>query len=211
MTTPKFPDFIFPAAPNGVGTPAAVERHQVGWNWLQAGDLRAAERNFNAALKQSPPFYPAEVGLGYVALAQKKHKDSLQHFDRAVLMNPRYAPALGGRAEALLALGEEREALQSIEAALQADPSLTGLRTRIRSCGSAGSSRRSSGARGLAEADRFDEARAAYLAAIQSSPAESVPSPGAGGGGAASRPAGRGAAITHERPWSSNRTSLAPM
>jgi tetratricopeptide (TPR) repeat protein len=170
VTTPKFPDFIFPAAPNGVGTPAAIERHQVGWNWLQAGDLRAAERNFNAALKQSPPFYPAEVGLGYVALAQKKHKDSLQHFDRAVLMNPRYAPALGGRAESLLALGEEREAMQSIEAALQADPSLTGLRTRIQVLRFRGQQQEIERARGLAETDRFDEARAAYLAAIQSSP-----------------------------------------
>jgi tetratricopeptide (TPR) repeat protein len=170
VTAPKFPDFIFPAAPNGVGTPAALERHQVGWNWLQAGDMRAAERNFNAALKQSPPFYPAEVGLGYVALAQKKHKDSLQHFDRAVLMNPRYAPALGGRAEALLALGEEREALQSIEAALQADPSLTGLRTRIQVLRFRGQQQEIERARSLAEANRFDEARAAYLAAIQSSP-----------------------------------------
>ena len=77
------PDYIFPAPPAGVGTPAAIERHQAGWGWLQAGDLRSAERNFNAALKQSPPFYPAEAGLGYVALAQKKHKESLVHFDRA--------------------------------------------------------------------------------------------------------------------------------
>ena len=104
VTTPKFPDFIFPAAPNGVGTPAAIERHQVGWNWLQAGDLRAAERNFNAALKQSPPFYPAEVGLGYVALAQKKHKDSLQHFDRAC--ENRATRRSRRRAEALLGSGK---------------------------------------------------------------------------------------------------------
>ena len=170
VTTPTCPDFIFPAAPRGVGTPAAIERHQVGWNWLQAGDLRAAERNFNAALKQSPPFYPAEVGLGYVALAQKKHKDSLSHFDRAVLMNPRYAPALGGRAEALLGLGEEREALQSIEAALQADPSLTALRTRGQVLQFRGQQQGIARARSLAEADRFDEARTAYLAAIQASP-----------------------------------------
>jgi len=148
VSTPKYPDYIFPAPPAGIGTPAAIERHQAGWGWLQAGDLRSAERNFSAALKQSPPFYPAEAGLGYVALAQKKHKESLVHFDRAVVMNPRYAPALGGRAEALLALGEEEEAVQSIEAALQADPSLTGLRTRI----------------------KFDEARAAYVAAIEASP-----------------------------------------
>jgi tetratricopeptide (TPR) repeat protein len=170
VTTPKYPDYIFPTPPPGVGTPAAVERHQAGWGWLQAGDLRSAERNFTAALKQSPPFYPAEAGLGYVALAQKKHKDSLVHFDRAVVMNPRYAPALGGRAEALLALGEEEEALQSIEAALQADPSLTGLRTRIQVLRFRGQQQEIARARQLAEANKFDEARAAYLDAIEASP-----------------------------------------
>ncbi len=170
VTTPKYPDYIFPTPPPGVGTPAAIERHQAGWGWLQAGDLRSAERNFSAALKQSPPFYPAEAGLGYVALAQKKHKESLVHFDRAAVMNPRYAPALGGRAEALLALGEEEEALQSIEAALQADPSLTGLRTRIQVLRFRGQQQEIARARQLAEANKFDEARAAYLEAIEASP-----------------------------------------
>jgi tetratricopeptide (TPR) repeat protein len=170
VATPKYPDYIFPAAPAGIGTPAAIERHQAGWGWLQAGDLRSAERNFSAALKQSPPFYPAEAGLGYVALAQKKHKESLVHFDRAVVMNPRYAPALGGRAEALLALGEEEEAVQSIEAALQADPSLTGLRTRIQVLRFRGQQQEIARARQLAEAGKFDDARAAYVAAIEASP-----------------------------------------
>ena len=170
VSTPKYPDYIFPAPPAGIGTPAAIERHQAGWGWLQAGDLRSAERNFSAALKQSPPFYPAEAGLGYVALAQKKPKESLVHFDRAVVMNPRYAPALGGRAEALLALGEEEEAVQSIEAALQADPSLAGLRTRIQVLRFRGQQQEIARARQLAEANKFDEARAAYVAAIEASP-----------------------------------------
>lgn len=170
VATPRFPEFIYPTPPGGVGTPAAIDRHQAAWGWLQAGDLRAAERNFNSALKQSPPFYPAEVGLGYVALAQKKHKESLVHFDRAVVMNPRYAPALGGRAEALLALGEEREALQSIEAALQADPSLTGLRSRIEVLRFRGQQQDIARARELAETNRLEDARTAYLAAIAASP-----------------------------------------
>ena len=58
---PRFPDFIYPAAPPSLGTPASLERHDVGWRWLQAGDLRAAERNFTAALKLTPEFYPAEA------------------------------------------------------------------------------------------------------------------------------------------------------
>ena len=50
--------------PRWRGTPTA-------WQWLQAGDARAAERSFAAALKAAPDFYPAEAGLGYVALARK--------------------------------------------------------------------------------------------------------------------------------------------
>jgi tetratricopeptide (TPR) repeat protein len=170
VTSPKYPDYVVPSVPGGVGTPAAVERHLAAWGWLQNGDLRAAERNFAAALKQSPSFYPAEVGLGYVALAHNKPKDALMHFDRAVVLNPRYAPALGGRAEALLGLGEEKEAVQSLDAALQADPSLSGLRTRIDVLRFRGQQQDIDNARKLAQSNRLDEARTAYLAAIQASP-----------------------------------------
>jgi hypothetical protein len=62
VTAPKFPDFIFPAAPAGLGSPAIVERHDLGWRWLQAGDPRAADRNFSAVLKDSAGFYPACAG-----------------------------------------------------------------------------------------------------------------------------------------------------
>ena len=100
VSTPHFPDFVFPAAPEGIGTAATLERHNAGWQWLQIGDLKAAERNFDSSLKLTPDFYPAEAGLGYVALARKDHDAALQHFDRAVVANPRYAPALTGRGDA---------------------------------------------------------------------------------------------------------------
>jgi len=167
---PKYPDLIVPSVPRDLGTPAAIERHFAGWGWLQNGDLRAAERNFNAALRQSESFYPAEVGLGYIALVQKKHKEALQHFDRAVVLNPRYAPALGGRAEALLAQGEEAEALQSLDAALQADPSQVTVRTRLDVLRFRGQQQGIDNARKLAEANRLDEARTAYAAALSASP-----------------------------------------
>jgi tetratricopeptide (TPR) repeat protein len=170
VTVPKFPDFVHPAPPQGTGTPAALERHAVAWQWLQAGDLRAAERNFASALKQSAAFYPAEVGLGYVALAGKKFKDSLLHFDRAVVANPGYAPALAGRAEALLAMGQVEEAVQSIEAALVADPTLGALRSRLEVLRFRDQQADIAAARKLAAADRLDEARTAYHALLATSP-----------------------------------------
>ena len=170
VTAPKFPDYIQPIPPPDLGTPAAVERHHVGWQWLQAGDLRAAERNFNSALKQSPTFYPAEVGLGYVALANKKLKDALLHFDRAVVANPRYAPALAARAEVLLATGETDEAEKSIEAALKESPNLGSLRSRLEVLRFRARQADISRARKLAESGNLDEARGAYLIALEASP-----------------------------------------
>jgi tetratricopeptide (TPR) repeat protein len=170
VTAPKFPDFIRPVPPRGLGTPAALERHEVAWQWLQAGDLRAAERNFTSALKQSSSFYPAEVGLGYVALASKKHKEALLHFDRAVVANPAYAPALAGRAEALLATGELDEAAASIEAALQADPGLAPLKSRLEVLRFRDQQADIARARKLAQSGSFDEARGAYLTALEASP-----------------------------------------
>jgi tetratricopeptide (TPR) repeat protein len=170
ITTAKFPDFIHPVPPQGLGTPAALERHDVGWRWLQAGDMRAAERNFQSALKQAPNFYPAEVGLGYVAFVKKNPKDSLLHFDRAVVANPRYAPALAGRAEVLLATGEHADAIKSIEAALVADPSLEALRSRLQVLRLRNQQQDITTARKLAASGRLDEARAAYQSAITASP-----------------------------------------
>jgi tetratricopeptide (TPR) repeat protein len=166
----KYPDFVFPAVVEGLGTPAAVERHHAGWLWLQAGDLRAAQRNFETALKLSQGFYPAEAGLGYVGLAKKAENEAVTHFDRAVVANPRYAPALVGRGEALLAIGERDMALKSFEAAVVADPNLAPLRTRIEVLRVRMQQDDVALARKATEAGRHAEARQAYERAIAASP-----------------------------------------
>jgi tetratricopeptide (TPR) repeat protein len=166
----RFPDFIFPAVPDDLGTPAAHERHKAGWLWLQAGDLRAAERNFHATLKLAPEFYPAEAGLGYVELARKDHKAAVTHFDRAVVTNPRYVPALVGRGEAMLALGNRDQALKSFEAAVASDADLSALRSRIEVLRFRGLQDDVADARKAAESGRLDEARTAYRLALAASP-----------------------------------------
>jgi tetratricopeptide (TPR) repeat protein len=170
MAAAKYPDFVFPAVMAGLGTPAAQERHHAGWLWLQAGDLRAAERNFQAALKLSADFYPAEAGLGYVGLARNAMNEAVSNFDRAVVANPRYASALVGRGEALLALGERDMALKSFEAAVGADPTLEPLRTRIEVLRVRMQQDDVATARKASEAGRYGEARVAYERAIAASP-----------------------------------------
>jgi tetratricopeptide (TPR) repeat protein len=168
VSTPKFPDFVFPAAIEQVDSVTA-ERQRAGWQWLQAGDLRTAERVFTAILKRQPQFTPAESALGYVELARRQPDDALARFSAVVANAPSYAPALAGRAQALLALGRDAEALASLEAAAVADPSLD-LGPRIEVLRFRRTEGRIAAARTAAEQGRTDEARAAYEQAIALSP-----------------------------------------
>jgi tetratricopeptide (TPR) repeat protein len=170
VASEKYPDYIFPAPVGELGTPAALERHRAGWLWLQAGDLKAAERNFEAALKLSNVFYPSEAGLGYVNLAKKDLDDAATHFDRAIIANPRYVPALVGRGEALLGLGDREMALKSLEAAVVADPGLGALRTRIEVLRVRGLQDDVAAARKAVESNRLDDARRLYDQALKASP-----------------------------------------
>ncbi len=167
---PKFPEFVFPTVPAPLNVGPARINHQFGWQWLQAGDLKAAERSFSAALKLTPDFYPAEAGLGYVALARREPKEAAGHFDRTLAASASYAPALAGRGEALLALGQRDAALASFEAAANADPQLSALRGRIEVLRFRGLQEDVDSARKAAEAGRLAEARAMYERTIAASP-----------------------------------------
>ena len=63
----------------------AGQLQQQAWQFLQAGDLRNAERGFStispSAARRSRQ---RRAGLGYVALARQQASDALQRFDRAL-------------------------------------------------------------------------------------------------------------------------------
>lgn len=167
---PRFADFVFPSGPPSLAAPTVWERHRTSWATLQSGDARAADRGFNALLKESPAFYPAAAGLGYAALARKDANAALAHFERALDANATYAPALAGRGEALLVSGRPDAALDAFQAALAADPSLTALRSRVDVLKFRGVQQHIESARKAADAGRSEEARREYLAAIAASP-----------------------------------------
>lgn len=167
---PKFADFVFPEGPATLAPEATWERYRSAWNVLQSGDPKAAEREFNAILKSSPGFYPAEAALGYAALAHKDAQAATVHFDRALSASSGYAPALAGKGEALLAQGRTEPALEAFEAALAADASLSGIRARVDVLKFRNAQQNIESARKAAEAGRFDEARRRYASAIEASP-----------------------------------------
>ncbi|MGH9142453.1 MAG: S-layer homology domain-containing protein [Vicinamibacterales bacterium] len=171
-TAPKFPEFMRPAVPPAMAdTPAAASATR-GWASLQAGDLRAAEREFAGALKALPGFFPAEASLGYLELARKDAKAALPHFDRALELNALHddVSAFVGRATALLALNREPEALTALERALALDPSQTELARRVEVMKFRNAEQRIARAREAARSGRLDEAAQSYTAAIAGSP-----------------------------------------
>jgi tetratricopeptide (TPR) repeat protein len=173
VTAPKFPDFMRPAVPPSMADSPAADSASRGWAFLQSGDLRTAEREFAAALRAQPAFYPAETSLGYLELARKDAKAALPHFDRALELNAQQhndVAAFLGRGQALLALNREADALGAFEAALAADPSQTELARRVEVLKFRSVQQGISRAREAARGGRLDEAAQGYLAAIASSP-----------------------------------------
>ncbi len=166
---PRHPEFRYPVAPQDA--PALqVARLENGWRYLQADNLRGAEREFAAALKQQPNFYPAAAALGYVELARRESKDAAEWFDRAVQLQGDYVPALLGRGQALLELKRDLDALPSFEAALKADPTLTELKGRIELLRFRALQDSLDRAKKASDAGQWEEARAAYQHAIAASP-----------------------------------------
>lgn len=166
---PKHTDFMFPAAPDGT-PPTLAGRLDRGWQYLQLDDFRNADREFAAALKEQPAFYPAETALAYLAMARGNEKEAATRFAIALQLDATYVPALVGRGQALLELERVPEALASFEAALAKDPSMTDLRSRVEVLRFRSTQDTLARAKAAADAQRWDVAKAAYLQAIAASP-----------------------------------------
>lgn len=170
--TLKYQEFVYPSAiPAAAPQALAVDR---GWRYLQNDDLKSADREFAAALKQTPDFAPARTGEGYVALARQDYMHALDQFDLALRGTPAYAPALAGRGLALLSMNRDSDARAAFEAALKADPSLTSLGARIDVLKFREIQALIGSAREAMNAGRLDEARAAYQKAIAATPDSAV-------------------------------------
>ena len=171
VTSPAFPDFVFPNAPAAYASSPLAREQRAAWAFLQAGDLGRAEDRFGALLEEDDAFFPASVGLGWVLVAQGRAADAIGYFEAGLDRAAGYVPALIGRGEALLRTDAIGLALASFEAALAADPGLDGvarvaaeLRLRVMS-------ERLTAARDAAAQGRLGEATAAYAAVIAASPA----------------------------------------
>lgn len=170
VTTPAYPDFVFPAAPSSYAESPAADEQRDAWAFLQTGDLAQAETRFAALLERDAAFFPAAAGLGWVDLARGGYRDALEHFDAALGAAAHYVPALVGRGDALLGADDISGALASFEGALAAASAparvvrLVGeLRLRVMT-------ERYDDALAAVAAGRLSEAEAAYADVIAASP-----------------------------------------
>lgn len=166
---PRHPEFVFPAPPPGT-PPATVERLTRGWHLLQGGDLGAADREFGAVLTANRDFAPARTAAGYLELARRRTSEALGQFDAASPSARPYAPALVGRGLTLLDARRDEDALAPLEQALALDPSIPDLAERVATLRVRVVQDRIGRAARAAAAERWDEARTAYRAAIEASP-----------------------------------------
>lgn len=169
-TAAQYPEFMYPVVPRELAGSGEAAGLDLGWRHLQAGDLAGADREFAAALKRTPGFYPAHAASGYVAFARKDYGQALAAFEAAVTMAPTYVPALVGRGQTQLTLERDEAALEAFEAALAVDPSLPDLRQRVDVLRFGRLQAIIETARTAAAAGRLDEADQAYARALVASP-----------------------------------------
>jgi tetratricopeptide (TPR) repeat protein len=170
VSTPAFPDYLQPTVPPQLAGSRALESQQRAWTFLQAGDVKNAEREAGTALKTDPDFYPAEVVAGYAELAQKNGRTAVSRFDRALDHQRDYVPALVGKGQALVSLNRDADAIEVFQAALAVDPSLTDVARQVEVFRFRGLERDLAAARQAARAGRNDEAQRLFRAAITASP-----------------------------------------
>jgi len=130
-STPQYLDYLFPNVPEYLSGQPGVQHHNEAWQALQAGYLTEASTGFSRALNGKREFFPALVGLGYVALAERQPTEALERFREVLVENSNYVPAWIGQAEALLQSSMELEALQAYQKALAFDPGLDTVKRRV--------------------------------------------------------------------------------
>jgi tetratricopeptide (TPR) repeat protein len=161
---------VYPAVPQSLQSLDAIGRIERGWRFLQTDDTANAAREFQAAVDDAPAFYPAQVGSAYVAVARRDHERALELFEAALRTSPAYVPALIGRGQTLLLLERYGAALEAYDAALVADGSLVEVRRIVDGLRFRAMQDLIESARSAASAGRVDEARAAYVRALEISP-----------------------------------------
>ena len=170
VVDPAYPTFLFPSVSGEYEGTRLASFHQEAWTYLQLGDLLRSEARYTALLAESPSFYPAITGLGWVKLGQENYREADEYFTRATEMAPTYVSGLVGRGQAMLGLNRLRDAISSFEAALAVEPGLPGVAREVEGLRFTVVTEQLGVARAAAASGDFDAARSVYEQIIAASP-----------------------------------------
>ena len=170
--SPRFPDFVAPVVPTAFASTPAADAHARAWTFLQAGDLKSAERDVLGGAQGDAGVLSGRdrPRLCRAGRSRSEGGDWRISIGRSPV-SPAEPSALVGRGEAHLAL-DNQEATRSppSKPPLLPIPRLTQIARRVEVLKFRGAEQRLADARAAAGAGRIDEAIRAYTAAIASSP-----------------------------------------
>lgn len=166
----RFPEYIEPVAPPDLAASPAAHFGERAWRFLQAGDVRSADREVGAALKAAPAYFPAQAIAAYAALARKDAKGAASQFGRLVEAHPSYVPVLVGHGLALEAADDSVGAVAAYRRAIELDPTLPDIARRVDVLTLRGLQEELASARQASKDGRREDAIRAYRNAIAASP-----------------------------------------
>lgn len=170
VTTPEYPNFVFPGIPTTYGGGLQLQDQQSAWAFLQTGDLNGAKHRFEELLEMDSNFFPAVVGLGWVDLAEGRFQEAAAQFRLALDQKEDYVSALVGHGDALYRLNDIVSALKSYRFAVEIKPSLLRVERIVAELSLQVMTDQLVEARQFGEDGRLTDSEQAYRGVIQGSP-----------------------------------------
>jgi tetratricopeptide (TPR) repeat protein len=95
---------------------------KIGIAWHQLGQLEAARKSYEAAIKLDPKYADAINNVGTIYYAEKKYRSAISRYRRALKISPTSAPFWSNLGTAYYARGRFKEMSEAYARALELDP-----------------------------------------------------------------------------------------
>jgi len=102
--------------------PFAKDATDIGWQYVEDGDLVTAEKRFKVALQYDADYAPAYFGLGYISSKREDLRQAIVHYRKALDLDPTIVNAWANLGTSLAISGQSDEARTAFVAALDLDP-----------------------------------------------------------------------------------------
>jgi tetratricopeptide (TPR) repeat protein len=106
------------------GTSSPVLWDKIGIAYHQLGDLNAARKNYEHAIKLNPKYADAINNVGTIFYSQKKYRTAISRYNKAISMAPDIATIWSNLGTAYYARGRFADMAKAYAKALELDPAV---------------------------------------------------------------------------------------